>query len=421
MSVQGAAAGKPVETGLSWGSAGGTRAALLRRRFPTVDDLRRRARRRIPRFAFDYLDGGAGLDGGVERNVAAFRAVELVPRYGIDVASVSIEVDLFGRRYAAPVGMAPMGLPSLIWPGGEGFLAKAAQRARIPYTLGTVAGLEIERAAALAPDVFWFQLYRVPGNDHAVAFDLIRRADEAGAHVLVITVDVPARSKRPRELRNALVVPFRLTARTILDAAMSPAWLAALWCNGSPRFANFLPYAGGRGTAGEIAGFVQREVRGAFTWEEIARFRDRWKRPLVLKGILHPADAAKALAVGVDGILVSNHGGRQLEGAPAAIDMLPAVVDETGRRATVLMDSGVRCGLDVVRAMALGAAAIFAGRPFAFGLAALGEEGAGYVADLLIEEVEAALRQVGATDAAQARSLTVRHAGAVHFPGDGAD
>jgi L-lactate dehydrogenase (cytochrome) len=416
MSVQGAVEKTPAETGLAWGSAGGTRADRLRRQFPTVEDLRRRARRRIPRFSFEYLDGGAGLDAGVERNVAAFGAVEIVPRYGIDVATVTTDVDLFGRRYAAPIGISPMGLPSLIWPGGEGYLARAAQNARVPYTLGTVAGLEIERAATLAPDVLWFQLYRLPGNDHAVAFDLIRRAEEAGAHVLVVTIDVPQRSKRPRELRNALVIPFRLTARNVYEAATSPAWLAALWRNGSPRFANFSPYVRGKGTPGEIAGFVQREVRGGFTWEEIARIRDHWSGPLVVKGIMHPADAAQAVALGADGILVSNHGGRQLEGAPAAIDVLPAIVRQVDHKATVLMDSGVRCGLDIVRAIALGAAAAFAGRPFGFALAALGEEGPGYVAALLIEETEAALRQVGAPHPAHARSLVIRHRGAMEFP-----
>jgi L-lactate dehydrogenase (cytochrome) len=232
----------------------------------------------------------------------------------------------------------------------------------------------------------------------------------------MVTVDVPARSKRPRELRNALVVPFKFTPRTIMDAATSPAWLHALWRNGSPRFANFLPYLGGRASAGEIAGFVQREVRGGFTWEEIGRIRSLWKRPLVLKGILHPADAARAMSLGVDGIVVSNHGGRQLEAAPAAIDVLPAVAKEIGDRAAVLMDSGVRCGLDVVRAAALGATAIFAGRPFAFGLAALGEEGPAYVIDMLVEEIEAALRQVGTPNIKETRTLVVRHPGVLTFP-----
>jgi L-lactate dehydrogenase (cytochrome) len=388
----------------------------LRGRFPTVEDLRRRARRRVPRFGFEYVDGGAGTDGNVRRNAAALEAVEIVPRYGADVETVSTEVELFGRKYAAPIGVAPMGLPSLIWPGAESFLAVAAQQARIPYILSTVAGLAIERAAVLAPDVFWFQLYRVPNDDHAIGFDLVRRADNAGAHVLVVTVDVPARSKRPRELRNRLVVPFRPTLSGMIGVAASPGWLGALLKNGTPHFANFLPYLHGKSSGGEVAGFVQREVRGGFTWEEIARIRNVWTGPLVLKGLMHPADAVRAVGIGIDGIIVSNHGGRQLEAAPAAIDVLPAVAAEVGSRMTVMMDSGVRCGLDVIRAVALGAASTFAGRPFAFGLGALGEEGAGYVAGMLIEEVEAALRQLGVRSVAEAKTLVARHPGMFEFP-----
>jgi L-lactate dehydrogenase (cytochrome) len=384
-----------------------------------VEDLRRRARRRGPRFGFVYVDGGAGCDGNVRRNVTALEAVEMVPRYGNDVESVSTEVELFGRRYAAPVGIAPMGLPSLIWPGAERHLAEAAQRTNIPYLLSTVAGLSIERAADAAPDVFWFQLYRVPGNDHAVGVDLVRRANAAGAQALVVTVDVPARSKRPRELRNGLVVPFRLTARTVASIATSPLWLLALMKNGSPHFANFIPYVGAARSGGEVAGYVQREVRGGFTWQEMLRIRDLWPRALVIKGVMHPADARQAVSVGVDGLIVSNHGGRQLEAAPAAIDALPAIAAEVGQRARVMMDSGIRCGLDAVRAVALGAAATFAGRPFAYGLGALGEEGAQYVADLFKEETEAALRQLGVRSLSEAKMLAIRHPGALQFAKEG--
>lgn len=392
-----------------------TRKARLRGRFATFEDLRRRARRRVPAFSFAYVDGGAGCDGNVRRNAAALDAIEIVPRVGNDVEQISTEVDLFGRRYAAPIGIAPMGLPSLIWPGAERFLAIAAQRAGIPYMLSTVAGLAIERAAELAPDVFWFQLYRVPGNDHACGFDLIRRANDAGAQVLTVTVDVPARAKRPRELRNNLVVPFRPTLQNIAGVAASPAWLAALFKNGAPHFANFRSYAA-ETNGGDVPGFVQQEMRGGFTWQEIARVRDFWMGPLVLKGVLHPADAAHAVALGIDGIIVSNHGGRQLEAAPAAIDVLPAIVAEIGLTATVMMDSGVRSGLDIVRAAALGAKACFAGRAFAFGLAALGEMGAGFVVEMFKEEIAAALRQLGVRSLAEIETLITRHPGLFEFP-----
>lgn len=405
-----------IETGVGASATVPTALARLSRRFPAFDDLRRAARRRIPGFSFEYLDGGAGMDGGVARNAAALDAVELVPRYGNDVESVSLEVDLFGRRYAAPIGIAPMGFPSLMWPGAEEHLARAAQRARIPYTFGVVAGVEIERIAPLARDVFWFQLYRYGRNDHAIGFDIVRRADAAGAHVLVLTLDVPSRAKRPRELRNGLVFPYRPDARAIFDVLTSPRWVMSLMKHGAPRFANLIPYFGKDATPGQIGDFVSREMGGAFTWEEVARYRDRWKGPLVVKGIMHPDDAERAIALGVDGIQVSNHGGRQLEGAPAAIDVLPAIVARVRGRATVLMDSGVRSGLDVVRAAALGASAAFAGRAFMFGVAAIGAEGGSYVIELLVEEIHAALRQLGVCSMHEAASLARRQPGAMEFP-----
>ena len=400
--------------GMGMSAGGGTRREKwIRRNFPTVADLRERARRRIPGFAFEYADCGVGLDLNVRANRSALDAVELVPRCGNDREDISTEVALFGRRYAAPLGIAPMGLPSMIWPGGELALGKAAQRARIPYTVGCVGGCSIERLGEAAPDVLWFQLYRVARDDHKVGIDLIKRAKQAGAHVLVLTLDVPTRSKRPREMRNRLAVPFQPGPRTIYEVATSPAWLMALVRNGQPDFVNMGPYAGsGRGA---IADFVTRELGGSFTWDEVKRYRDVWKGPLVVKGVLHPDDARRAVAAGVDGIQVSNHGGRQFEAAPAAIDVLPAIAEAVGDKATILFDSGVRSGIDVLRALALGAQAALAGRPFLYALAALGDEGADYVIDLLIEEIRTALRQAGLRSAGEAGSLTVRHPAALQF------
>jgi (S)-mandelate dehydrogenase len=391
------------------------RYAALSRRFPAYSDLRAAARRRIPGFGFEYVDGGAGMDVGVNRNAAGFDAIELVPRYGNDVQTVSHGVELFGRHYAAPIGIAPMGFPSLIWPGAEEHLARAAQKARIPYTFGVVAGQTIERIAPLARDVFWFQLYRYGRNDHVIGFDIVKRADAAGAHVLVLTLDVPSRAKRPRELRNGLVFPYRPDARAIFDVITSPAWVRALWQHGAPRFANLVPYMEKDATPEQVAAFIQREMGGGFTWEEVARYRDQWRGPMVVKGIMHPDDAERAIALGVDGIQVSNHGGRQLEGAPAAIDVLPAVADRVRGRATILFDSGIRSGLDVVRTVALGASAAFAGRAFMFAVAAIGADGAAYVIDLLLEEIQAALRQLGVRNPVEAVSLARRHPAALDF------
>jgi L-lactate dehydrogenase (cytochrome) len=387
----------------------------LHRRFPTVAYLRRHARRHAPRFAFEYLDGGAGEDGGIARNWRALDAVELVPRYGVTTALPPVDVELFGRRYSAPIGVAPMGGPSIVWPGADQYLAAAAQRARVPYTLGLVGGMTVERAAEIAPDVLWFQLYRCSRNEHAIGFDLARRAEAAGVHVLVLTLDVPVRTTRPREVAVGITSPFRPDLRMLAGILASPGYLGSLWRHGQPRFGNLKPYAADTADVNEVAAFVRREMSGAFTWDEVARYRERWKRPLVVKGVLHPADAETCVSLGVDGIVVSNHGGRQVEGLPASIDALPAIMRAVGGRATVMLDSGIRSGLDVVRAVALGADAAFAGKAFLWGLGALGPQGPEHVIDLMIDEMRSVFGQIGAQRPAQARAVAIRHPGALHF------
>lgn len=393
------------------------RVMALHRRFPTIGHMRAYARRHVPHFVFEYMDGGAGADVGIAHNWAALDAVELVPRYGVMPALPPIEVELFGRRYAAPIGIAPMGGPALVWPGADAAMARAAQRARVPYALGTVGGMTIEQAAELAPDVFWFQLYRMARNDHALGLDLVRRAEVAGAHVLVLTIDVPVRTTRPREAAVGLGRgPFRPDLPMLVDMLRSPAWLMALIRHGRPKFSNIKSYAPTNASGEEVIRFARNEIGGAFTWDEIARFRDRWRRPMVLKGILHPLDAAKAVAMGIDGIWVSNHGGRQIEALPPPIDVLPAIAAETGSRATLIMDSGIRSGTDVIRAVALGAQATFAGKAFLWGLGALGEGGPDHVINLLIAEARSALGQIGAHSLREARTVAIRHPGAFAFP-----
>jgi L-lactate dehydrogenase (cytochrome) len=398
-----------------YGASANPRFTTLHRRFPTVAYLRDHARRHVPKFAFEYLDGGAGADGGIMRNWRALDAIELVPRYGVTTALPPTNIELFGKRYAAPIGVAPMGGPSIVWPGADQYLAAAGQAAGVPYTLSLVGGMTVERAAEIAPDVLWFQLYRCSRNEHAIGLDLVRRADAAGVHVLVLTMDVAVRTTRAREVAVGITSPFRPSWRMGGGILASPGYLWSFLKHGQPRFGNLKPYAGGAVDAKQLVSFVRREMGGAFTWEEVARYRERWKRPLVVKGILDPADAEKCVALGVDGILVSNHGGRQVEALPASIDVLPAIKRAVGSRATVLLDSGIRSGLDVVRAMALGADAVLAGKAFLWGLGALGQEGPAYVIDLLVDEIKSALGQVGAGRPQDAHSVTARHPGELHF------
>ena len=388
------------------GATGTVGIAPSHLRYPTIEDLRRRARRRVPRFAFDYADAGCGDDICRDENRRALDALKFVPSYGRGAPSVSLDVTLFGRRYAAPMGIAPMGLGGLVWPGCEAILARAAQAARIPYILATPAGAAIQEIAPLAPDVFWFQLYGAPRDDHRITFDLVRRAESAGAPVLVVTIDSPVRGKRPRDLRNRLSVPFRPNIATILDVARSPAWAREVLLAGIPACRNFIPYADGASSAGALAGVVERELRGGFTWDTVRRVRDLWPRALVVKGICSVEDAEEAIASGADGLVVSNHGGRAFDGAPAAIELLPPVVEAVGGRATILHDSGIRSGLDAVRAFALGAEAVLAGRPFLYGVAALGSAGGEHVVEFYRSEIAAALGQLGVTSVADAgRSL----------------
>jgi L-lactate dehydrogenase (cytochrome) len=366
----------------------------------------------VPRFAFDFVDGGANDEECARRNTRALASVELLPRYCVDTDHISTDVELFGRRYSAPFGVAPMGSAGMMWPGAETCLAREAQARRVPYILATPANASIERIAQEAPDVFWFQLYRFPQDDHAITFDLVKRADAAGAHVLVPTIDSAGKSKRPRDIRNGVRVPFRIGPKTFYQIATSPRWAMALMKAGMPRTENIVPYTEGRATSDSTAQTLQVRARGSHTWEELARLRDRWKRAFVVKGVLHPQDAERLVSIGVDGMIVSNHGGRHFDGAPASVDMLPAIVSAAGNKATVMIDSGIRSGLDILRVLALGARAAFIGRPFLYGLGALGEAGARHMMDMFADELRTEMKHVGLQSLDGASAITVRHPGA---------
>jgi L-lactate dehydrogenase (cytochrome) len=385
------------------------------KRFPTSAYLRKAAPRNVPRFAFEYGDTGAGNDVGVAHNWNAFDNIKVVPRYGVTNTLPPTTVELFGTKYAAPIGVAPMGGPSIVWPGADLLMAKAAQKARVPYTLGVAGGATIEEVAKVAPDVFWLQLYRFAKNDHKIGFDLVDRATAAGVKLLALTLDVPVRTTRSRETYAGLGGPFKPTPRMIYEMTIRPKWLLALLRNGYPRFATIRHYAGNNPGTNATIDFARSEMGGAFNWEEVKRYRDRWKGPMAVKGILHPEDAEKAVAIGVDCIWVSNHGGRQIEAIAPSIDCLPAIVSAVGHKATVVLDSGIRSGSDVMRALALGANAAFAGKSFLWAVGALGDDGPAQLLDLYIDELRAALGQIGAQSPAEARLAKVLHPGRIEF------
>jgi (S)-mandelate dehydrogenase len=386
-----------------------TEALELRRRYPNAFDLRDKARKRLPKFAFEYIDGGAGSDGNIKRNWSSFDGIELMPRYGNVVAPPPTDTEIFGVRYSAPIGISPIGGPGTGFPGAERFLARAAQAAKIPYTLGVLSAISIEEAAEIAPDVLWLQIYRFARNDHKIGLDLARRAEAAGVKALVLTWDTPVRTTRPREVKAGITNPFKLNMRLRLDAMSSPPWLMSMMKNGIPRFVSIKPYMGGKTSLEEAARFMRTEGGGAFTWDEVKRYRDVFKGRLVVKGILHPADAVRAVEIGLDGLFVSNHGGRQIEALPASIDAVPSIAAEVGEKATIIVDSGVRSGIDAARALALGANAAFAGKAFLWSLGALGEKGPGHMIEVLKAELSSTLGQLGCLSTKELLDVARRH------------
>ncbi|MET4699930.1 (S)-mandelate dehydrogenase [Constrictibacter sp. MBR-5] len=359
-----------------------------------VDDLRKLAKKRMPKIAFDFIEGGCDDEDGLTRNERAFRDKAIVPRYMVDVSKRDQTATLFGRTYASPFGISPTGLAALFRPGADMMLAEAARDANLPFVMsGTGTGL-IEDLGRVAPDHGWYQLY--PARDRKISEDIIRRAHDAGLSTLVVTVDVPAGSKRERNMRNGFTRPLRLSLLTKLDALRYPGWLSDYLKHGMPMFQNWQRYAGPNADADAVATFVSSQTRASVTWKDIEDFRRLWPGNFVIKGIMHPDDALRAAELGVDGLVVSNHGGRQLDRAPAALDVLPAINAAVGDRMTLMLDSGIRRGSDVVIALCMGAKFVFLGRPTLYGAAAGGVPGVARALTIVREELDMTMAQMGA-------------------------
>jgi len=363
-----------------------------------IEDLRVLAKQRLPRAVFDFYDGGAEDETTLRGNRAAFERIRLLPRVLVNVEKVDARIELFGVPAALPLIVAPTGAIGIGRPGADVAIARAAKAFGIPYTLATPATASIERIAREAGGRLWFQLYVLRNQE--VRARLIERAKAADYEALVITVDLPVGGKRERDVRNAFSAPFKPGWRNARDMWRKPAWLMDIARHGIPKMENLDGLVQYSNRTSDVAASVGRELDASFDYEGLARIREAWPRKLVVKGVERADDAERIAQLGCDGIVVSNHGGRQLDGALATIDALPEVARAVGTKLTVLVDSGVRRGVDILKARALGAQAVQVGRATLFGAMAGGEEGAMRALTILAGEFERAMQLCGAQNIA---------------------
>lgn len=367
-------------------------ALNINTKYPSIDDLRTKAQKKIPKFAFEYLDGGCNEDVNLHRNTSELRKVQLKPNYLRNHGGSSTKTKLFGIEYDAPFGISPIGLQGLMWPNSPEILAKAAFEHNIPFILSTVTTTSIERAAELTEGKAWFQLYHPTENK--LRDDIIKRAEAAECPVLVILCDVPSFGFRPRDIRNGLAMPPKMNISNILQAFGRPHWSLQTLKHGIPSFANLLPYMPKGLDLKQLGKFMDQTFSGRLNEEKIKPIRDMWKGKIVLKGVASHYDAEQAIRLGLDGIIVSNHGGRQLDAGESSIKPLASIAEKYGDQIEVMMDSGIRSGPDIARALASGAKFTFMGRSFMYGVSALGNKGGDHTISLLKTELQQVMEQI---------------------------
>ncbi|MFY0662388.1 MAG: alpha-hydroxy-acid oxidizing protein [Shimia sp.] len=362
----------------------------LHAQYPALSDMRARAQKRIPKFVWEYFDSATGEERTKARNRQKLDEILFEPSILHGELSPDVTTSFLGQAYDVPVGIAPVGMSGLIWPGAEQTLARAAVFANLPYTLSTVATQTPEDLAPHIGQNGWFQLY--PPSDEGVRKDLLKRVKAAGFTTLVLTVDVPTASRRERQVRSGLTTPPKLTPRLLAQVAMRPAWALATARSGMPRMKLIDDYAGQVSGLSSTAhaGYL---LRTSPDWGYVQWLRDNWEGALVVKGVLRSEDCARLEAMGVDALWLSNHAGRQFDAAPAPIEVLPKIRAETNL--PLIIDSGFETGLDILRALALGANFVMMGRPFHYALAALGAQGPAHLVDILKQDLRANMGQLG--------------------------
>ncbi|MGC4021290.1 MAG: alpha-hydroxy acid oxidase [Cyclobacteriaceae bacterium] len=362
-------------------------------RYPSIEDLHKKAVTRVPKFAMEYLDGGCNEDVNLHKNTAELRKVELVPNYLKNYSSADLKTELFGQLYDAPFGIAPVGLQGLMWPNSPEILAKAALQHNIPFVLSTVTTSSLERISELTEGKAWYQLYH-PAEDN-LRDDIIKRLQAAQYPVLVLLCDVPSFGFRPRDIRNGLSMPPRMTLKNILQILGKPNWAMQTLLHGQPEFATLKPYIPANVNMKQLGLFMNRTFHGRLNKDRIAPIRNMWKGKIVLKGVANEEDAEMAIQLGLDGIIVSNHGGRQIDVGQSSIQSLNYIVQKYKSKIKIMMDSGIRSGPDVARAMAVGAEFTFMGRSFMYGVSALGKNGGDHTIAILKTQLQQVMEQLG--------------------------
>ena len=366
----------------------------LDRRFPSIASMERATKRRIPKFAFDYLQGGIGAEACLTGNRRALDNVQLAPRYlPTEPIQPVLETNLFDREFPIPFAASPIGLSGLMWPRAAEHIARAATRHGLPLGLSSFATSSIEEIGAIAGDLLWFQLYCTEKPE--IENDLIDRAAAAGCQTLIVTVDIPTVTRREKDIANGLSVPPKFDLVTLSQVALRPTWAFATLRAGIPSFKTLLPYVPDGSTLGASAIFLKDMVEGHVTVKKLERIRDRWRGRLIVKGILTTEEALLCQDLGADAIVISNHGGRQLDAAPLIPQILPNIRAAVGPDFPLIADGGVRSGLDVARLIACGANFVLAGRAFIYAVAAAGETGVDHAIFLLREELKQTLSQIG--------------------------
>lgn len=365
-------------------------------RSATIDDLRRIARRRLPRGVFDYIDGGAEDESTMAANTAAYRRRTFSPRVLRDVSEVEISSSLLGRELAYPLVLAPTGFTRIAHPDGELAVARAAKRAGLPYALSTLGTRSIEEVAAVGSDRLWFQVYT--WRDRDLVADMVKRAAASGYEALCLTVDTAVLGRRERDVRRGFTLPPKIGLSTILDGVMHPGWAWGFLTSEPIVFANVAGNASVDGSdAISLAEYVGDQFDPGLSWDDVDWLRGHWDGPIVVKGIQSVEDASIAAERGVDAIAISNHGGRQLDSAPATLDLVRPIADAVGGALEIICDGGVRRGSDIVKALALGANAVMTGRPYLYGLGAAGEAGVDQVLSNFASEMQRTMALIGCT------------------------